>query len=193
MVSMPGHEGRSDEALLERIVARDSEALAALYDRRHREAFSLAYRIVNDVGLAEDVVQEAFLSVWRSAATFDARRGQVRSWLLAIVHHRSVNHIRRRPVVDDAVMLNEDLAIGEQLDVWRQVYERMRNEDIRAALRQLPDEQRVPVELAYFGGMSYSEIAERLDVPLGTIKSRIRLAFRKLQMFLDHYAAEHRA
>ena len=180
-----------DEALMARIRARDTEALAALYDRHQRQAFSLAYRIVNDVGQAEDIVQEAFLAVWRNAGSYDAGRGHPRVWLLGIVHHRAINHVTRRPAARAPVELNEGLPHGEQADVWRQVYERMRDEEIRAAVTQLPDEQRMTIELAYFGGLSYSEIAGRLDVPLGTVKSRIRLAFRKLQAFLDHYAAEH--
>lgn len=183
--------GTTDERLLGLIGTRDGEALAALYDRYHREAFSLAYRIVNDMEQAEDIVQEAFLSVWRSAGSYDVQRGHPRGWLLSIVHHRAINMVTRRPQERYAVQLDEGLSSSKQAEVWRQVYERMRNEEIRAAVAQLPEEQRITVELAYFGGLSYSQIAERLEVPLGTIKSRMRLAFRKLHAFLDQYATEH--
>lgn len=183
--------GTTDERLLGLIGTRDGEALAALYDRYHREAFSLAYRIVNDMEQAEDIIQEAFLSVWRSAGSYDVQRGHPRGWLLSIVHHRAINVVTRRPQERSALQLDEGLSSSEQAEVWRQVYERMRNEEIRAAVAQLPEEQRITVELAYFGGLSHSQIAERLEVPLGTIKSRIRLAFRKLHAFLDQYATEH--
>ncbi len=183
--------GTTDEALMELIRARNANALAAFYDRYHRAAFSMAYHIANDVGQAEDIVQEAFLSVWRSANTYNASRGHPRGWLLSIVRHRAIDQVSRRPISSRMVELNEGQSDSERAEVWRQVYERMRNEEIRAAVTQLPDEQRITVELAYFGGMSQSEIADRLDVPLGTVKSRIRLAFRKLQAFLERYATEH--
>ncbi len=181
----------TDEALMALIRTQDADALALLYDRHHRAAFSLAYRIVNDVGQAEDVVQDAFLAVWRHATSYVPARSRPRAWLLTIVHHRAINQVRGRLAPGPPAELHEGLVDGEQLEVWQEAYEGIHNDEIRAALTHLPHDQRTAVELAFFSGLSHSEIADRLDVPLGTVKSRIRLAFRKLQSFLDTYAMEH--
>jgi RNA polymerase sigma-70 factor (ECF subfamily) len=181
----------SDENLMALICERDGAALAMLYDRHHRAAFSLAYRILNDFDQAEDVVQEAFLAVWRSAASFSPSRGHPRAWLLTIVHHRAINQLRRGQLAPGMrVELDENLINAKEPEAWRVAFESIRQEDIRQALAQLPDEQRTPIDLAYFAGLSHSEIAERLAVPLGTVKSRIRLGFRKLQNLLSRYATE---
>ena len=180
----------ADEALMVRVCGHDADALAALYDRHHRAAFALALRILNDVGQAEDVVQESFLAVWRHAAGYDPAKGRLRTWLLTIVHHRAINQLRRRPHPGQIAVLDDGLHDTWQPEVWRVAYDTIRHQDIRGALAELPAEQRTAVELAFFGGLSHSEIAERLDVPLGTVKSRIRLAFRKLQSFLERYAVQ---
>ena len=180
----------TDETLMELIGAEQAEALAMLYDRHHRAAFSLAYRILSDAGQAEDVVQESFLAVWRRASTYHAERGRPRAWLLTIVHHRAINQLRGKLAPSQLAELDEGLLDARQPEVWEEAYAGLRNQDVRQAVAQLPDEQRQAVELAYFGGLTHSEIAERLNVPLGTVKSRIRLAFRKLQSFLDRYAVE---
>jgi RNA polymerase sigma-70 factor (ECF subfamily) len=181
----------SDETLMALIQDRNDDALAMLYDRHHRGAFSLAYRIVNDFGQAEDVVQEAFLAVWRHAGSYLATRGRPRAWLMTIVHHRAINQLRGRLAPGQIAELDEGLLDYEQPEVWQVAYEGIRGDDIREALSQLPSEQREAIELAFFGGLSHSEIAERQGLPLGTVKSRIRLAFTKLQTFLNGYAMEH--
>ena len=161
-----------------------------LYDRHHRAAFALAVRILNDVGQAEDAVQEAFLAVWRHAGSDVPSRGRPRAWLLTIVHRRAMNYLRGRAVPGHLADLDEGLLDVGQPEVWQVAYERIRQAEIRAALAERLDEQWTAVELAFFAGLSHSEIAERLSLPLGTVKSRIRLAFRKRQTFLDTYAVE---
>jgi RNA polymerase sigma-70 factor (ECF subfamily) len=184
----------TDEALMTLICEQNAEALAMLYDRHHRAAFSLAYRILNDTGQAEDVVQESFLATWRQAATYQAQRGQPRAWLLTIVRNRAINLLRRgRPAAGQMSELDENLLDAGQPEVWQIAFEKMRSDEIRLALARLPEEQRTAVELAFFGGLSHAEIAERLAMPLGTIKSRIRLAFTKLQAILATYAGESTA
>jgi len=177
---------RTDEALVQALAARDSSALADLYDRYGRLAFSLAVRIVGSPETAEEIVQEAFLSVWRGAATYRADRAAVRTWLLSITHHRSIDAVRRRtarvqtaPIEDDAQF------VGEQ-DVWADVSRSLETAEIRSALVSLPNEQRESIELAYFGGMTYPEIAAQLNVPLGTVKSRLRLGLHKLRGLVEN-------
>jgi len=185
----PWDASLGDEALMTGVGARDDHALALLYDRHHRAAFALAYRILRDAGQAEDVVQEAFLAVWRQAERFQPERGRLRAWLLTIVHHRAITQLRGRPTPGQVVELGEGLVDARQPEVWQQAYTAMRQADVHAALRRLPGDQRRAVELAFFTGLSHREIAERLGLPLGTVKSRTRLAFRKLQTYLAQYAA----
>jgi RNA polymerase sigma-70 factor (ECF subfamily) len=181
----------TDEFLMALIRDGDADALAALYDRHHRAAFALAYRILNDFGAAEDVVQESFLAVWRHAASYQPQRGRPRNWLLTIVHHRALNQIRGRLAPNQLAELDDGLSDDKQPDVWQTAYDNIRREEVQRAIATLPEEQRSAIELAFFGGLSHSEIAERQALPLGTVKSRIRLAFRKLQSFLSAYALEH--
>jgi RNA polymerase sigma-70 factor (ECF subfamily) len=185
----PDDSARADEDLMARVGANDPDALTQLYQLHERASFALAYRILQDVGQAEDVVQEAFLAVWRQAARFDARRGRLRSWLLTIVHHRAINQLRGRRTVEPMSVLDDGLIDGEQPEVWQQAYTAMRQADLHAALRLLPHDQRRAIELAYLAGLSHSQIARRLDVPLGTVKSRTRLGIRKLQTYLARHAA----
>jgi RNA polymerase sigma-70 factor (ECF subfamily) len=178
----------TDETLMLRVRDRDADALALLYDRHHRAAYSLAYRVLNDAGHAEDVVQESFLAVWRYAGRFEPSRGQLRAWLLTIVRRRAINHLRGKLSPGQLAELDERQPDLQQPEVWQQAYDAIRQTDIQAALQQLPQEQRLAIELAFFNGLSHSEIAARLGVPLGTVKSRIRLAFRKLRAVLEQYA-----
>jgi RNA polymerase sigma-70 factor (ECF subfamily) len=181
----PNGESTTDGELLARIAARDDAALGALYDRYGGLALGLAFRVLRDRGQAEDIVQEAFLSVWRRAATFDPRRGNARSWLMSIVHNAAIDRRRGRfrhqqdevDIEDHAWRLADD-------DVWDDVSRQLDREQVLQALAQIPTEQRETLELAYFGGLTQAEIAERTGQPLGTVKSRARLGLRRLEGLL---------
>jgi RNA polymerase sigma factor (sigma-70 family) len=175
----------SDEALVALVARGDETALAELYDRVGRVAFGLAYRVLRDDRLAEDAVQEAFLAVWRTAARFTAERAKASTWILTLVHRRAVDLVRREerrraePLDDET----RDAAATDSAEeaAWLG-FERDR---IQAALKLLPDAQREAIELAYYGGFSQSELAERLGQPLGTIKSRMFAGLARLRELLD--------
>lgn len=175
---MTEHE---DDALVQAIVRRDPDALADLYDRYGRLAFGLAYRILNDASAAEEVVQDAFLRTWQQAASFNTARGTVRTWLLTIVHHRAIDVLRgqfgRRQADVGLDAVEYRLAAP---DVWGTVVRQLQREQVQVAVWALPDDQRQAIELAYFAGLTHNEIAERTGVPLGTVKSRLRLGLHKL-------------
>jgi RNA polymerase sigma-70 factor, ECF subfamily len=185
----------ADEELMTLVRRGDPAAFEVVYERHGTAAYSLAYRMTGSRPQAEDVVQEAFLAVWRSGARYDAARGSVRTWLLGIVHHRAVDALRRsgpyeRRRVDDEG-LEERLPAGERTDVEAARREEAR--EVRAALGTLPGDQRRVVELAYFGGFSHGEIAAILGEPLGTVKGRIRLGLSKLRGALAGIGAEPHA
>jgi len=166
---------------------RDADAFAVLYDRHGGAAFSLAHRIVGDRAVAEDVTQEAFLSVWRSGARFDAARGSVRSWTLSIVRNRAIDALRRQagsaPKLDfDDEATLEARPSGDLTDA--EAIRRETSRRVRGALQELPREQSEVIGLAYFGGFSHSEIAEMLGMPLGTVKGRMRLGLEKIRLTL---------
>jgi RNA polymerase sigma factor (sigma-70 family) len=170
---------RSDEELLDAVASGDDGALAALYDRFGRIAYGLAYRILRDQALAEDAVQEGFLAVWRSAQGYQRERSKAATWILTLVHRRAVDLVRR-----------EDRRRTETLDhahepaaqsVEDEAGLRDRRVAVQAALQQLPHDQRQALELAYYGGYTQSELAERLGVPLGTIKSRMFAGLNRLR------------
>jgi RNA polymerase sigma factor (sigma-70 family) len=177
----------ADRAALLRITDGELAALEDLYDRYKTMAYSIAYRITNDATLAEDVVQDAFLGAWRNAARYVEGRGSVKTWLLSIVHHRAIDAIRRRrpttELPDVETVLPAALTIP---DVWAEVSAGLDAELVQSALRSISDVQRETLELAYFGGLTQFEIAERTGAPLGTVKSRMRLGLlamrRSLQM-----------
>jgi RNA polymerase sigma-70 factor, ECF subfamily len=178
---------RSDEQVLEALAQRDLTALEELYDRYSKVAYSLAYRIVGDRGIAEDVVQDAFLSVWRQAATFRRERGAVRTWLLSIVHHRSIDRLRSSTAGGTTVPYEELPIDKEEKDkpsIWQQAWNNVRAEIVRHALDHLPVEQKKSIELAYFSGYTQSEIADLMGVPLGTVKGRMRIGLQKLRSML---------
>lgn len=166
----------------------DPEAFAVVYDRHSTVAFSLAYRITGTRNVAEDVVQEAFLSLWRSSARYDAQRGSVRTWVLGIVHNRAIDVLRRslvherRRASDEGI--EERFESGERVDA--EVARRDEAREVRSAIETLPAEQSKVIELSYFGGFSHSEIASMLDAPIGTIKGRMRLGLEKMRMHLAH-------
>lgn len=158
----------------------------AMYDRYRRVAFGLAYRVLDDPSSAEEVVQDAFMQVWRRAEQFDSSgSANVRGWLLTIVHHRAVDIWRRTHRHDDrSVTLDEELELRSLADTWEDVDRHLTQEEVRQALDDLPDDQRRAIELAYFGGLTQREIAAREDAPLGTVKGRMRLGLNKLRTTL---------
>jgi RNA polymerase sigma-70 factor, ECF subfamily len=173
----------ADEDLMQLVSKGDPRAFELLYDRHCSAAFSLAYRMTGRRGAAEDVVQEAFLSIWRSGARYDHTRGSVRTWVLGVVHHRAIDSLRRnlrhdtRRASDEG--LEERFEAAERTDV--QAARREEAAEVRTALASLPAEQSKVIELAYFGGFSHSEIAGMLETPVGTVKGRIRLGLEKLR------------
>jgi RNA polymerase sigma factor (sigma-70 family) len=184
------HAHLSDEALVALVARGDEDALAELYERVGRIAYGLALRVVRDERLAEDAVQEGFLAVWRTAAAFRAERAKASTWILTLVHRRAVDLVRREerrraePLGDDAA----SLASAEPTD--EAAWLRFERDRVQSALRQLPDFQREAIELAYYGGFSQSELAERLGVPLGTIKSRMFAGLARLRELLDESSQE---
>jgi RNA polymerase sigma-70 factor, ECF subfamily len=179
----------SDASLIARCAAGDDSALAALYDRYGRSAYGLALRIVRDASLAEDAVQEGFLAVWRGAARFDAARAKASTWLLSLVHHKAVDLVRReeaRPA-HPAAELPETVAAD---DVPRTVLEGLERRRIDVALDRLSPPQREVLSLAYFEGLSQSELSDRLGEPLGTIKSRTHAALARLRDLLAENGAD---
>ncbi|MGY1753559.1 sigma-70 family RNA polymerase sigma factor [Blastococcus sp. SYSU D01042] len=176
-------------ALLARVRAGDRRAVDELYELFGRQAFALARRILLDDGLAEDVVQEVFLSVWRNPAAFDERRAAVSSWLLAMVHHKAVDavrreegHRRRGRRAEDDMALNAPTATR---DAEEQAVDRVVSQQVRTALAELPDAQREALALAYYGGYTQREVAALTGVPLGTVKTRMLSGMRKLRATLD--------
>ena len=174
----------ADEELMTLVERKDADAFAVLYDRHGGAAYSLALRIVGDRALAEDVTQEAFLSVWRSGARFDAARGSVRSWTLGIVRNRAIDALRRSSSPAPKLDLDDEAVLEGQAAEQLTDAEAIRRETarrVRGALGDLPHEQSEVIGLAYFGGFTHSEIAEMLGEPLGTVKGRMRLGLEKLR------------
>jgi RNA polymerase sigma-70 factor, ECF subfamily len=160
----------------------DAEAFATLYDRHGRMAYSLAYRIMGEKQEAEDVIQEAFIKVWRSAGGYRVGRGSVRTWILSIVHNRGIDQIRShasRGRMQEKV--EASTPHSEPSEAFAETWKNTQQEQVREALNTLPPEQLKTLELAYFSGHTHVEIAERLDLPLGTVKGRMRLGLQKLR------------
>lgn len=179
-----------DETLMASIQERDVGALEQLYDRHRVLAYSLALRTLGNAGDAEEVVQESFLSVWRSAATYRPERSTPRSWLLSIVHHRAIDKLRGRQIRLQPVELEEGMNVPDQSDVWKDVSDALTGEDVRSALAELPAEQRETIEMAYFQGYTHTQIAQLTEVPLGTVKGRMRIGLHKLKALLEQTHAE---
>src|SRR5438552_1553844 len=183
---MDGAEGGADGDLLVRVAAGDAAAFELLYDRHSRAAYGLAYRILGEATAAEDVVQEAFLTVWRQAATYGPERGTVRAWLLAIVHHRAIDHVRRRSYREERQQALDAVADPpDSADTWEQARQSVEGRHVREALEHLPPDQRRSITLAYFGGYTHDEIARLLGVPLGTVKGRLRIGLQKMRGYHD--------
>ena len=176
----------ADEELMQLVREADARAFEVVFDRHGGVAFSLAYRMCGRRAMAEDVVQEAFLSLWRSGARYDRARGSVRSWVLSVVHNRAIDALRRGVVRDGRTVddegLAERVAAPERTDV--EVARREEAREVRGALGELPTEQRQVIELSYFGGFTHVQIASMLEVPIGTVKSRMRLGLTKLRIVL---------
>lgn len=176
----------ADGAALQRIARGELGALDDLYERYKTMAYSIAYRITNDATLAEDVVQEAFLGVWRNAARYVEGRGSVKTWLLSIVHHRAIDAVRRRRATVELPERDDVPPAALRLpDVWSEVSASLDADAVRAALASLTDVQREAIELAYFGGLTQVEIAEKTGTPLGTVKSRVRLGLLAMRKVLS--------
>ena len=179
---------QSDEMLLDAIAGGAVWAMESLYQRYSRLLYSLAYRMVADHQIAEDLIQESFLSIWRRARSYSPQAGAARSWLISIVHHRTIDYlrtVRRRSAFKEVPMDNTE--VDEQTafpDVWDEAWRSVQSEQIRTALMQIPMEQRMVIELAYFQGWTHSEIAQGCQIPLGTVKARMRLGLQHMKRAL---------
>jgi len=187
----------ADAAALQLIAAGDTEGVAGLYDRHSAMVFGLALRVTNDHGLAEDVVQETFVSVWQSASSFDPARASARTWILTIAHRRAVDAVRRRrqPVLSLDINVDEPplRSLPVAPDVWPEVSARLDGAAIQLALAELPIAQRRSLELAYFNGLTQLEIAAFTGDALGTVKGRVRLGLSTLRKLLSVVDADQEA
>jgi len=177
----------SEEALVALVARGDEAALAELYDRVGGIAYGIAFRVLRDDRLAEDAVQEGFLAVWRSAATYRAERAQARTWIVTLVHRRAVDLVRReeRRRADPLELVQRQESADPAGSAEDEAWLGFERERVQQALRLLPDAQREAIELSYYGGYSQSELAERLGLPLGTIKSRMFAGLARLREVLD--------
>jgi RNA polymerase sigma-70 factor (ECF subfamily) len=179
----------SDEALIKAIAGGAVWAMEPLYQRYNRILYSLVYRMVTDHQVAEDLLQDAFLSVWKRATSYSPQAGAVRSWIISIAHHRAIDYlrgVRRHASLKEArweeVELDERTAFP---DVWDEAWRSVQSSQVRAALMNIPTEQRMVIELAYFQGWTHTEIAEGCQIPLGTVKARMRLGLLHLKRILE--------
>jgi len=185
---MDNSDELSDEALINALAEGAEWAMEPLYERYNRVLYSLTCRMVADHQVAEDLLQEAFLSVWRRATSYSPQSGTVRSWLISIVHHRTIDYlraVRRRAGLKEVTW--EEVELDERTaypDVWEEALRSVQGAQIRAALVNIPLEQRMVIELAYFQGWTHSEIAEGCEIPLGTVKARMRLGLSRLKGLL---------
>ena len=187
---MVDYESLDDHQLIQRVSEVDKEALEALYLRYQTPVYSLAMFMLKQPALAEEVTQDIFLNIWLKAGSFNAERGQPKGWIMSVAHHKIVDLIRSRR----RTIVNTDPADYETLDLLpaggasteAQVEQTLERERIMRALATIPESQKEVIMLAYFGGFSQSEMAQRLDEPLGTIKTRVRLAMQKLRTVLEN-------
>ena len=178
----------SDEALLNAIAGGAVWAMESLYQRYSRILYSLAYRMVADHQVAEDLLQDAFLAVWRRAISYSPQTGAARSWLISILHHRTIDYLRKvRRQSSIQVAPLEEIELNESIaypDTWDEAWQSVKSSHVRAALMKIPTEQRLVIELAYFQGWTHTEIAEGTQIPLGTVKARMRLGLLNLKQIL---------
>jgi RNA polymerase sigma-70 factor (ECF subfamily) len=176
-----------DSALVERIMAGEEDALSALYDRYAGMLYAMLVRILKDTSAAEEVLQDLFLQLWRGASRFDVSRGSLPAWLLVIGRNRALSRLRRRDrreVLEDPEEFSLD-SVPSAGDLEDEAWRRQLMERLRGAMATLPPEQKEALELAYFEGMTQTEIAARTGSPLGTVKSRVRAAMQSLKQFFD--------
>jgi RNA polymerase sigma-70 factor (ECF subfamily) len=176
----------ADEDLISLVEAADAEAFATLYDRHSRAAFSLAYRMMGERQSSEDLMQDAFLKVWRSASSYRAERGSVRTWILSIVHNRGIDQIRsqasRRRTQDK---IEASAPRSQPSEAFVETWRNSQRDQVREALNTLPPEQLKILELAYFSGYTHVEISDLLRLPLGTVKGRMRLGLKKIRDYFE--------
>jgi RNA polymerase sigma-70 factor, ECF subfamily len=176
----------ADEDLISLADGGNTQAFAALYDRHARVAYSLAYRMMGERQAAEDLVQEAFLKVWRATGSYRGEKATVRTWILSILNNRGIDEIRstasRRRTQD---RVETQTSTAQPSEAFGEAWRNSQGEQVREALGGLPPEQVKVLELAYFSGYTHMEIAELLDLPLGTVKSRMRLGLKKLREYFD--------
>jgi len=170
----------TDSTLISRVRAGDEDALAALHDRYAQVVYSVALRVLGETTEAEDILQEIFLQLWRNPQTFDSNRGSLGAWLAVITRHRAIDHLRRRRPESDI----EDVIVAVDTRLEQTTDRNMAIAKIRAVVERLPVEQRKPLEMAFFEGLTHSEIASKTGEPLGTIKTRIRSALLTLRKAL---------
>ena len=179
-----------DEDLISLVEASDAEAFATLYDRHSRAAFSLAYRMMGDRQAAEDLAQDAFLKVWRSAGSYRAERGSVRTWILSIAHNRGIDQLRshasRRRTQD---RIEASAPRSQPSEAFAETWRNSQRDQVREALNTLPSEQLKILELAYFSGYTHVEISEVLSLPLGTVQGRMRLGLKKIRNYFESRGA----
>jgi RNA polymerase sigma-70 factor, ECF subfamily len=188
------YTGFNDETLVELMVQAKPEALAELYDRYGRLVYRLALAMLNETRSAEDVTQEAFLRAWQHAASYRSEQGKVSTWLTAIARNRAIDILRRRRSRNENGLVSIEempsFALPDAQNVEREVDRLNRQQLVRNAIAQLPVEQRITLALAYFGGLTQEQISERLGVPVGTVKTRARLALQKLRRSLSEAVEE---
>ena len=179
----------ADKDLISQVGQGDAQAFPTLYERHGRAAYALAYRLMGEKQAAEDLLQEAFLKLWCGAASYRAERGSVRTWLLSIVHNRGIDQLRslasRRRTQEK---IESSAQRSQPSEAFAQSWRNSQREQVREALKTLPSEQSKVLELAYFSGYTHVEIAELLDLPLGTVKGRMRLGLKKIRDYFDSQA-----
>lgn len=184
----------SDEMLIDAITKETVWALEELYERYHQMLFSLAYRMVADYQTAEDLLQETFVAVWRNATTYSTKTGSVRTWLFSIIHHRTIDYLRgvqRRSVLNKVPLTDvEQEGTATTPDAWDETWRNIQGIHVREALLRLPKEQRMVIELAYFQGWTHIEIAEGCQIPLGTVKARMRLGLQHIRRILTEMGVD---
>jgi RNA polymerase sigma-70 factor (ECF subfamily) len=185
-VTEPELTAREDRELVGRVVAGDARAFEAIYDRHSAQVFGLAMRVTGRQRAAEEATQDAFLSLWRTPGSYDEDRGTLKTWLLSMVRNRSIDWLRREARHDRDLQIDDALAGGLEAgeDTEEQVVGREDSRHTRQLLTSLPPEQRQVIELSYFKGLTHSEIAAKVGIPLGTVKGRQRLALTKLHRIL---------